>query len=706
MNALSNLGTKDFSFLEYRYLHKDGTARWVSSSTNPLIRDGKVVGGMGSLTDIHERKLAEDKMSQSEEKYRSLIDSADAAITMVDTKGNYLYLNSIASAPFGISPDKMAGMNVRELFQPDQVTQMIRDIDHVVTTNSGIVKEVEANIAGITKWFRTSIQPVRNESGNPYAVLIFSTNITEKKLAEILVVESEKKYKSLFFNSPEAYLIVRDGIFIECNNASEDLIGGDWSAIIGKTPDQISPEYQPNGKKSSEYVKEVIDEAFRTGKNSFEWFHKRIDGTIFLAQIHLAIIDYEGDKAIFVTWQNITKQKAEEEQLRKLSQAVEQYPVSIVITNIEGNIEYANPKARETTGYSLEELIGKNPRVLQSGETAKEEYVNLWETIGSGKEWHGTFHNKRKTGELYWESSTIAPVIDDVGKITHYIAIKEDITERRKTEEALSASERRYSQVATHSRSVIWEVDMNGLYTYVSPIAEIVYGYKPEDLIGKRYFYDLHPEKIRAEFKKTGLDMINKGEELKNFDNPIERGDGDIIWVTTNGSPVFDENQRVIGYRGADIDNTERKTAEEELRKFKTIVDQANFGNVLSDLHGVLLYSNEAFAKMHGREVNEIIGKNLSMLHNEKQMIRVAETIELLKAKGAFNAEEVWRTRKDGSVFPSLMNAKIVVDNNNAPQFMTATVLDISLIKEAENAIRLSEENLNYAQEIAGMGSW
>ena len=109
---------------------------------------------------------------------------------------------------------------------------------------------------------------------------------------------------------------------------------------------------------------------------------------------------------------------------------------------------------------------------------------------------------------------------------------------------------------------------------------------------------------------------------------------------------------------------------------------------------------------MHGREVNELIGKHLSMLHNEKQMIRVAETIDILKAKGGFNAEEVWRTRKDGSVFPSIMNAKIVVDNNNIPQFMTATVLDISGIKYAENAIRLSEENLNYAQEIAGMGSW
>jgi PAS domain S-box-containing protein len=706
-NILRILGGEFVSSTEYKSRREDGSLFDVEVNTDFIRdKDNNPVSILIILRDISARKQSEEKLRQGEEKYRSLIDSSDAAITMVDNNGNYLYLNQIAAAPYGILPEKMVGMNVQSLFPADQVTQMMTDIRNVISYNEGIEKEVEAKIAGETQWLRTSVQPVRDTSGIPYAALISATDITDKKLAEILVMESEKKYKSLFFDSPEAYLIVRDGIFIECNKASEDLLGGDRSYIIGKTPDQISPEFQPNGKRSSNYVQEVIAEAFRTGTNSFEWFHKRADGIVFLAQIHLAIIDYEGKKAIFVTWQDITKRKKEEEELRKLSQAVNQSPVSIVITNLEGNIEYANPKARETTGYSLEELIGKNPRVLQSGETPKNEYINLWETIGSGKAWHGTFHNKKKTGELYWESSTIAPVIDESGKITHYVAIKEDITEKRKTEEALADSEKRYSQVATHSRSVIWEVDMHGMYTYLSPISEIVYGYKPEELIGKKYFFDLHPEDKRNEFRKAGMELICSGSEVKNFDNPIQKNDGNVIWVTTNGTPVLDENHKLKGYRGADIDITERKFAEDELRKFKTIVDQANFGNVLSDLDGVLLYSNNAFAKMHGREVNELIGKHLSMLHNEKQMIRVAETIELLKSKGEFNAEEVWRTRKDGSVFPSLMNAKIIFDDNNVPLFMTATVLDISAIKEAENVIRLSEENLNYAQEIAGMGSW
>ncbi len=126
-----------------------------------------------------------------------------------------------------------------------------------------------------------------------------------------------------------------------------------------------------------------------------------------------------------------------EAELRKFSVAVEQSPVSIVITNLDGIIEYANPKACETTGYAHDELIGKNPRVLKSGETPSIEYKGLWDSITSGNQWHGLFHNKKKSGELYWESSTIAPILDSNGNITHFLAVKEDITKRKEAEDAL-----------------------------------------------------------------------------------------------------------------------------------------------------------------------------------------------------------------------------------------------------------------------------
>ena len=125
------------------------------------------------------------------------------------------------------------------------------------------------------------------------------------------------------------------------------------------------------------------------------------------------------------------------EDVHKLSRAVEQSPSSIVITDTRGTIEYVNPKFTEVTGYRTDEVIGKNPRILKSGETPTKEYKRLWDTITSGGEWRGEFHNKKKNGELFWEFASISPIRNGKGVITHYLAVKEDITEKKKIEAAL-----------------------------------------------------------------------------------------------------------------------------------------------------------------------------------------------------------------------------------------------------------------------------
>ena len=131
---------------------------------------------------------------------------------------------------------------------------------------------------------------------------------------------------------------------------------------------------------------------------------------------------------------DITERKQIEEKLRQLSIAVEQSPASIVITDRAGDIEYVNPKFVNVTGYTLAEALGKNPRILKSGEKGPEAYRELWQTITAGKEWSGEFHNKKKNGELYWEIASISPIRDLAGRITHYVAVKEDITARKQTE--------------------------------------------------------------------------------------------------------------------------------------------------------------------------------------------------------------------------------------------------------------------------------
>ncbi|WP_126465235.1 MHYT domain-containing protein [Candidatus Terasakiella magnetica] len=146
-------------------------------------------------------------------------------------------------------------------------------------------------------------------------------------------------------------------------------------------------------------------------------------------------------------FQSMTKLNAETERLKemrlqqiKLSQAMEQSPYSIMITALNGTIEYVNPSFQSLTGYTLDEIIGRSPKFLQTGKTKPEEYKALWETLLAGNDWHGEFHNKKKDGSLFWESAFISPVKDDEGETINFIAIKEDITDKKKTEEELKAA--------------------------------------------------------------------------------------------------------------------------------------------------------------------------------------------------------------------------------------------------------------------------
>ncbi|WP_275099053.1 PAS domain S-box protein [Sedimenticola hydrogenitrophicus] len=171
--------------------------------------------------------------------------------------------------------------------------------------------------------------------------------------------------------------------------------------------------------------------------------------------------------------EDITEQRRSEEELRKLNRAVEQSPSVVMITNRQGLIDYVNPKFTEVSGYTREEVVGRNPRILKSGETSKAEYKNLWATVYRGEEWRGEFHNRRKSGELYWESATISAIRNPEGEITHFLAVKEDITEHKRLEaeveernrelsknQALAAMGRMASMIAHDLRNPLSSVKM------------------------------------------------------------------------------------------------------------------------------------------------------------------------------------------------------------------------------------------------------
>ncbi len=210
--------------------------------------------------------------------------------------------------------------------------------------------------------------------------------------------------------------------------------GQPLSALLGKTDFDLSPRALAEKQSADNFA--VMQTRRPIEKDELQI---KPDGEkSWIHIIKVPIVDASG--GVIGTqgmYWDITAAKLAEEQVRKLSIAVEQSPVSIVITDLAGNIEYTNSRFSEVTGYSGEEAKGQNPRILKSGETPAEEYEQLWRTIAAGGTWRGEFHNKRKNGELFWEETTISPIRDAAGRATHYLSVKVDITARKEAEQAL-----------------------------------------------------------------------------------------------------------------------------------------------------------------------------------------------------------------------------------------------------------------------------
>ena len=206
--------------------------------------------------------------------------------------------------------------------------------------------------------------------------------------------------------------------------------------------------------------------------------------------------------------QDITERKRAEEKLRILQRAVEQSPATVAITNAQGTIEYVNPKFVETTGYAREEAIGQNPRVLQSGTQSRAFYAELWSTIRAGNVWHGEFCNK-KNGELYFESAAIAPIRDERGQITHFVAIKEDITEQRRIADEL----RKAKDAAETANQAKSDFLANMSHELRTPLSAII-GFS--ELLEEKLFGDLNPK--QEEYVR---DILESGRHLLSLINDI-----------------------------------------------------------------------------------------------------------------------------------------------------------------------------------------
>jgi PAS domain S-box-containing protein len=255
----------------------------------------------------------------------------------------------------------------------------------------------------------------------------------EKKVADrtAALADAEERSRLLLESAGEGIFGVgKDGLVNFINPAGLKMLGYRSDEVIGH---EIHPLIHHTHADGSPYPVEdcpmhhsLVQGSFSNVDDEVLW---RKDGTSFPVEYTSVPIRKNGSvMGSVVLFRDITERKEAEEELKKLSSVVEQSQVSVVITDPEGTIEYVNPKFTEVSGYSFDETIGQNPRVLNAGIQAPKFYKDMWDTIKSGKDWQGEFANRKKNGDIFWENATISPIRNTEGRITHFVAVKEDIT--------------------------------------------------------------------------------------------------------------------------------------------------------------------------------------------------------------------------------------------------------------------------------------
>jgi PAS domain S-box-containing protein len=275
---------------------------------------------------------------------------------------------------------------------------------------------------------------------------------------------SEAKFRTLYDSTSDAVLLSDEKGFFDCNQATLAMFGcATRKEFCSKHPADVSPPIQPDGTDSLTLAKQHVATAMEKGSYQFEWMHRRIDtGETFPAEVLLCALELDGKRVLQGSVRDITERKRSEASLRLQSAALEAAANAIVITDHTGTILSVNPAFTALTGYTTQEAVGQNPRILKGGKQDEAFYRKLWQTISSGQVWSGEMTNRRKDGSLYAEEMTITPLRNADGRIVRYIAIKQDISERKRAQAEL---ENLHKQLVDTSRQAgMAEVATNVLH--------------------------------------------------------------------------------------------------------------------------------------------------------------------------------------------------------------------------------------------------
>ncbi|MDH4285413.1 MAG: PAS domain S-box protein, partial [Gallionellaceae bacterium] len=403
----------------------------------------------------------------SKTKLRSTLNTIPDLVWLKDASGVYLECNPALERLYGVKRENIIGKTDYD-FVDSRLADFFREHDRkAIAASKPSINEEWLTFAdgGYHGLFETIKSPMYDETGSLIGVLGIARDITAREKAAEALMESEEKFRCLFQDAADPVLLLKEGRFIDCNAATLKLLGyGSREEFLNSSPSDISPPCQPDGRSSAEKSIEMDAIALREGFNRFEWIHRRRDGADIPIEVTLTSIYVEGERILHVHWRDIIQRKLNEEQLRKLSRAVEQSPVSIAITNLDAGIEYVNEAFVRENGYTRTDAAGRNLCMLNSDKNPEEACQAMYSSLLNGHAWKGELTHRRKDGSEYTGLTVVSPIFDNSGKVTHCLVIRENITERKNNEAKIERLSRAYRLLSRVNEAIVLSSDKRDMF--------------------------------------------------------------------------------------------------------------------------------------------------------------------------------------------------------------------------------------------------
>ncbi len=419
---------------------KSGREYWLDIDIQPMFdSNGQHVGFMAVELDITDSKKSEEAILSERRFLTATLDSLTSHVAVLDSQGTIICVNKVwrdfavandygGDSRFGVGANYLNISDSAKGLCAEKASLAAEGIRSVIRGDRNFFElEYPCHSPNEQRWFRVVVTPC-NKDGIPH-VVVSHENITTRMIAEERLRSNEAKLQSVYDSSSDAIMLLDSQGFFDCNSRAVELFGVESKEdLLGRHPAEYSPGNQPCGGFSKELANLKVQEAFETGLARFEWLHKRSNGSLFPAEVSLSAFQLDGRPVLQASVRDISERKEEASYLDMYRSIVDQHAI-VAETDTTGSIVSVNDAFCQLSGYSREELLGQNHRILNSGLHSTQFWQDMFKVVANGGTWRGEVCNRAKDGRLYWVNTTIAPLTKHDGKTRGYFAVRSDITD-------------------------------------------------------------------------------------------------------------------------------------------------------------------------------------------------------------------------------------------------------------------------------------